>query len=254
MTKYLILSLLFSLGMVLCLNAQSILLSDMTPSATALNGLTIVCESASDNGINPTTAASGSTTYYINPFSLNKVSVYGLHTSQWISVAKVAAGTAYLNSTEYIHSDYYINMGVCLSGITLGYTRHWIFTKVDEDEDIQTGDDWGLRYDYVTGAAEAIYRQSGNEDEFAMNALWRISNDLNLGGGILLDSDREKSYRFGTSFTIGNALILLSSWQSNPSRLGFGIKLHLESSDLTYAIRTHNELSSTHAVEFGYRW
>ncbi|MBM4404057.1 MAG: hypothetical protein FJ042_06725 [Candidatus Cloacimonetes bacterium] len=242
------------LGIGVPLIAQDLILSDLTPAATALNGLTLLCESPTDNLANPVTAATGSTTHYINPFSLNKVSVYGLHTAQWIYLVKTAAGTVYLHSSDYKLTDYYVNFAFFMSDITIGYTHHFIFHEVEEDIDYESGDDFALRYDFDTGMAETIHRISKDEKEWLINALWRVFDDLDIAGGIRLEGGKVDCYRIGYNFQFEEVMSFLTSWQSDPSRFGFGVKLCWEDSDFTYAVRTHNELKLTHAVEFGYRW
>ncbi len=254
MKAHILLLSLVILNTISCLPAQHLILSEMTPSATGLNGLTLLSESASDNIGNPVTTASGTTAVYLNPFSLDKLNVYGLHTTQWVHLVKMGAGTTYLYASDYRKTDYYVNLAIDVGDLIMGYTRHFLFWRMGEEDGFETGDDFGVRYDYQTGLAEVIYRLADNEDEWLMNSLLRINPEFNLAGGILWDSNRDYCFRIGSCATIGGIMSFLASWQSKPSRLGFGVKFNLEAKDFTYAVRQHNELKLTHAVEFGYRW
>lgn len=231
-------------------------LSEESASSIALSGITALSDSPADQLLSPLIRNKGVSFNYHSPFGQKDAQVWGLHYATEYQILHTGFGSSWLNHADYNYRDYYLNANLGYEGIVLGYTQHLIHESFSSSESYHKWrGDVGVASNNGVYGAEIRWLRMGSRD-----AQWHFSSIYHFAPGCASALDYvymprgADSYRSGISLAAGELLSFAASWQSEPSRFGFGIQLDYGSMTLMYAVRTHLELNADHSLELGFRW
>jgi len=231
-------------------------ITEDTASSSALCGITMLSESVGDYVLSPIIGKSGICFSYHKPFSAAGTDVYSLASSWKLKPVMLHSGISYLDHPDYLRQNPYLGVALHTEFASLGYTQHLIYERISTDNSyyVWTADlalsFWSkeyiteIRYLHITEADAELHLGTGT---------WLGESTLVATDYVYKPHGRD-SYRAASSFCIGRLLLIQSSWQTEPSRFGFGIKLMLKSGELMYSIRTHPALNLSHCVDIGFNW
>ncbi len=236
--------------------ALNCVVTEDTASANALSGIILLSESVADFGLSPTIPGEGFTLSYGLPFSSAGCGVYSLNSGTRIGPFIASAGASYMDQKDYRWQDVHIGLAWHYRELGVGYSQHLIYEKFSNDMSYHT---WtgNLAISYRRGdyGSEIRLLHMGQEDaELHLSASSIVVEGVCGASSYVYSPNGEDSFRFATSFKIGEPFMLQVSWQNAPPRFGAGLKFGHNDWDIMYAIRSHAELSLTHALDIGYNW
>lgn len=228
---------------------------DNSASANALSGITILSTSPADYLISPLIGTTGICLSWQQPYGINNLNLYGLHSAFPIRPVILATGIAYLDHPDYRWQDEYLALSASFSGLRLGITQHLIYEKIEAESWLTWYNDFALAYQKKGWGAEIRGNNIQTED-FALTFSGSIpANETTLISPAYTFREKAKdSYCLATSFIIAKPLSLQCSWQNEPARFGLGMKVLIGNINVMYAVRTHTELGLTHIVDLGSAW
>lgn len=231
-------------------------LSEDSASAAALSGITALSDSPSDRILSPVALSSGTVFSYLLPFGDKDSVIWGCHNGVRIGFGHGGSGVTWISHPDYNWRDYYLSYALGYQELALGYTQHLVFEDFSTGEaHYSLGGDLGLIGNYSIYGAELRWLRIGKKDaQVHITAITNLSDDSSIATDYVFQVHGKDSYRVASSIGIGDFIKIQSSWQSEPARFGFGIKLALASTTIMYAVRTHPEMDLSHGVEIGFSW
>lgn len=231
-------------------------ITEDSASANALSGITLLSQSVSDLALSPTINKTGIAFSYHFPFSEADCGIYSLNTATRLKPFLISAGGAFLDQGDYRWQDFHLGLAFHYRELSLGYSEHLIHEKFSTEHSYHT---WtgnlALSYRSELYGSEIRLLHLGEEDaELHLAASSRIVEDVYGASTYVYAPHGDDSYRFATSFAIGESFLLQASWQNNPPRFGAGLKFAYRSGEIMYAIRSHTELNLSHSLDLGFNW
>jgi len=224
-------------------------------SASALSGITLLSDSPADFTLSPLIASTGICASYQKPFNLSDTSLYGLHSAFSQGVLSFASGINYLDNPAYRWQDEYLCLGLVLASIKLGATQHLIYEKIASDTWFTWDNDYALGFEGSDYGMELRCNNARSSDAaLVLSACSRVGSQTRMASSCTWRRHERSSYAVASVYQIAKPLALQTSWQDEPSRFGFGIRVSIKGIDLQYAVQTHPELSLTHSVDIGTAW
>ncbi|MDP2172217.1 MAG: hypothetical protein Q8M98_03650 [Candidatus Cloacimonadaceae bacterium] len=225
-------------------------------SANALGGITMLSHSVSDYALSPIIGRTGISFSYHRPFSIEDTTVYGIHNAVNFGSIVVSTGMNYLQHSDIRSQDNYLGFSLNLSNFALGYTQHLHYAKISTNDSYYEWDaDVALSLWKKQYATEIRYVRMGSIDpQLHLGASTEVAPGISFAGSYVYAPHGDSSYRAASSYKVANLITFQSSWQSEPPRLGFGVKFTLGYAELMYAVRTHPELNLSHGIDLGLRW
>lgn len=231
-------------------------LSEESASAIALSGIAALSDSPSDQILSPLIRDSGVSFNYHLPFGQAEAQIWGVHYATDYKILHAGFGSAWMNHPDYNYRDYYLNANLEHEGIVLGYTQHLVHESFSTDDSyLRWLADIGISSNIDDYGAEIRWLRVASRDaQWHFSALYRFAQGSASAISYVHQPHGDDSFRSCISLEASDLLHFAASWQSHPSRFGFGLRLNYESLSLVYAIRTHQELSPDHSLELRFRW
>ena len=243
----------------LCLLLTSALYAgplELTPSANALNGITLLSDNPADCYLSPNLSEAGSSSYYFRPFNAPEIKAFGFCGATALGVFKFAAGTNYLSHPDYAWHNPFLNAAFDVGLLSVGATAHMNSDSVqDEDAHLDFSYDLGACIYHGDSALELkALRLDSPDKQFCISTSGSIAEAITPAISYVYEPDHKDCLRFGLKTTLHPLLALDGSWQSEPNRFGLGIALTLDAWNLYYGLRTHPELNISHGIALAWDW
>lgn len=231
-------------------------LSEESASAIALSGITALSDSPSDQILSPLIRDDGISFNYHLPFGQADAQVWGVHYATEYKILHAGFGSAWMNHPDYNYRDYYLNANLEHEGIVLGYTQHLVHESFSTDDSyLRWLSDLGISSNIDDYGAEIRWLRVASLDaQWHFSALYRFAPESASAVSYVHQPHGDDSFRSCISLAASELLHFAASWQSHPSRFGFGLRLNYGSLALIYAIRTHQELNADHSLEIRFQW
>ncbi len=231
-------------------------LNEESASSAALCGVSALSTSPTDQILSPILRHKGISFSYHRPFGIKDAQVWGLHTATNYGVLHAGFGSAWMNHPDYKHQDYYLNANLGFDGVALGYSQHLIHESFSSSESSHKWQsDLGLAARNGSYTGEIRWLRMGSKDaQVHISSVTYISQNSSAAVDYVYMPHGKDSLRSAVSLEAGEFLTLQSSWQSEPNRFGFGLRVNTKSINLMYSIRTHLELNPDHSFELGFAW
>jgi hypothetical protein len=244
------------LAMALLISSAAAIITEDSASANALSGITLLSWSVSDFALSPTIPATGIAFSCHFPYSVPECGVYSLNTATSLNPFIVSAGISYLDQGDYRVQDLHLGMAFHYNSLSIGYAEHLLYEKVSTGNSYHTWNgNLSLSYRGDTYGTEIRLMHPGAEDaELNLSASTRVAQGVNCASTYIYSPHEEDSYRVATAIEIGEPILLMASWQSNPARFGAGLKFRYKAGEITYGIRTHTDLKLSHSLDLGFTW
>lgn len=238
-----------------CLGLGAVLV-ESTASLNALNGVTVLSDNVGDYAFSPVITTSGFSSSFCNNFSNSNANLYSLAAAERIGYFFVASGLSFQSTEGFRWQDHYLSVALAAENFALGFSPHLSFQR--------TGENSG-RYDWSWDAAfkaevdgkgteVRLLRMDSEDREVHITAYTRV-NGIFSGATTYVWGTGTKGYvRSAASMQVMPELVFQTSWQSDPSRLGAGLRITLSELILGYSIRTHSDLDLTHSLDLGFNW
>lgn len=244
------------LALALCLCSLAAVITEDSASANALSGITLLSTAVSDYQLSPLIGSTGVSFSYNRPFNIGDASVYSLNSAIRVKPLHISYGASYLDQGDYLWQDLHLGVAAGCKGVDLGLAEHLVYEKISTEDSYHSWNtDLALAWKGNAYTAEARWLHLGAADaQLHCSASSRVTADISVAADYVYAPRAEDSFRLASSCAIGEYVVLQTSWQNVPSRFGAGIVLHYGAGELSYAIRTHTELSLTHSVDLGFHW
>lgn len=230
-------------------------LSEYSASANSLSGITSLSSSVADYTLSPVLNSTGIAATWHKPFNVSASTIYGLHTAFPVQKVIVASGINYLNHPDYRWQDEYLCIAFNLPYMVLGATQHLVYEKIGKESWFSWDNDAAIKVQGSNYGLELRYLRVWTDNAaFVVSALSRLSDSASVSTAYTWRRDGDGCYAFATNYQIVPAFILLSSWQSEPARVGIGAKFDTGKVSLLYGIRSHTELDLTHSIDLEVSW
>lgn len=246
------------LSVIFLLSAMSLgaVVTENSASLNALCGITALSGSVSDYAMSPVIGVSGFSSSFCSHFGSRNGSVFGFHAAANTDILFYAAGISYTSASAYRWQDQYLSLSLGNRNFGLGYTQHYIFERVGNGN---TARDWtgdiGFKAIYNGYGSEiSLIRIDSPDQEVRLTTVAEPYPGVSVATSYIWERNDETRFATATSYDFDSLFSLQVSWQTNPSRLGFGARVDLSNFELGYSIRTHPDLNLTHAVDIGVRW
>ncbi|MBW6513666.1 MAG: hypothetical protein K0B87_02795 [Candidatus Syntrophosphaera sp.] len=231
-------------------------ITEDSASANALSGITLLSQSVSDLALSPTINKAGIAFSTHIPFREADCGVYSLNTATRLKPLLISAGGAFLDQGDYRWQDVHLGLAFHYQDLSLGYSEHLIYERFSTQHSYHT---WtgnlALSYRGEMYGSEIRLLHLGEEDaELHISASTRVVDQVQAASSYVYALHGADSFRFATSFAIGESFLLQASWQNTPPRFGAGLKFTYRSGELMYAVRSHAELSLSHSLDLGFNW
>ena len=245
--------------LLLCLFLTSALYAgplELTPSANALNGITLLSDDPGDCYLSPCLGVAGSSSYYFRPYNTPEIKVFGFCGANTIGSFTFAAGTNYISHPDYVCHNPFLNAAVDVGVLSVGATAHMISDCVqDEDAHLDFSYDLGACFSHGDSALELkALRLGSSEKQLCFTTAGSIAEAIIPSLSYVYEPEYKDCLRFGLKTTIHPLLTLDGSWQSEPNRFGLGIGLTLDAWNLYYGLRTHPELNISQGIALTWDW
>ncbi|NLW18815.1 MAG: hypothetical protein GXY81_03910 [Candidatus Cloacimonetes bacterium] len=227
-----------------------------TASSNALAGITLLSKTVADRQHTPALPFTGIAVSANVPFSDAPSTAFSLNAAQNFSYVNLGLGATHSGDYDYNSQDFRLGLALCLGDFVAGYTQHLFLERAGVDQSHQSwNSDLALAYRGDGYGYEArVMNLAKEEQELHLNVSTKIIEGVRAGAGYVYAKQGDGGYRFATSIDLAENLTLQSSWQSNPSRFGAGLKFKLKAWDLMYSIRTHSALNLSHSLDLVYVW
>jgi len=238
------------------IGALSATLVEYSPTANALNGITLLSDSVTDYSLSPVLALTGISSFYQRPFNTSEIAVLGFGVAAARNRFIFAGGTTYLHHSDYSWHNPFLNLSYNYYGISVGTSGHMVYDSVqDEDSRYDFSWDLGARYGYKDYGAEVKIIRIGSEDEqLAISMKAELSEGIGTSTSYVYETGGNDFFRAGLHTEINKYLAVFGSWQNEPNRFGFGLRFGIEPWSLMYSIRTHPQLDVSHGISLDIDW
>ncbi len=239
-----------------CLSCARADLTEESASANALSGITLLSDNVGDRYLSPIITATGIDFSYHYPFGDADCAVLGFHNAVRSGILNTAVGISLLNHPDYRWQDHYLSLNIGTPELAVGYTQHLLFERVGQDDPYyQWSGDVALGFQGDPYGTEIRYIRMGTSDaQLHLTASTRIASDIIVATDYVYSARYKDSVRCATSYDIGGVLRMSTSWQTEPPRFAFGIGIRMASGNITYALRTHPRLNTSHSFDIGFSW
>lgn len=246
---------LLALCLLLCSGLMAEVL-ELSPSANALAGISLLSDSVADTYLSPAQRVNGCSCYYIRPFGMGDIPFYGIATGFERDWLYLAAGSMYLNHPDYQWHNPYLNLCIEYACLAVGAGVHLDYSQVESAEALF---DYSLayaaRYRYRASSLELrAYKPSLPEGEYSLSLAQDVLESGSLGLALVKEKSGEICYKTAVNAQLNNYLRLYGSWQNNPARFGAGINCNYAKWSLIYSLRSHPRLSMSQAFALEYTW
>ncbi len=240
----------------LCSAASLVHAREYSASANALSGLNILSDSVADHAISPVQGQAGFSTFYHRPFNMSAISIFGLHNAVRKGPLCLAVGNSYLWHQDYTWHNPYLSLGYHSQHLQIGAGGQLIYDAVgNEDGHYKWSFDLAVAGSYEDYGVELKLLNKDQVDEcYSLSLSADLTPKISLAGGCFVMPGQENSLRIGVKAPVNQYLSLMGSWQSELSRFGAGISLNVDPWSLTYSVRSHPELCSSHSVSLELYW
>lgn len=229
---------------------------EYSPSANALNGITLLSDSVADLSLSPVLRTTGISTFYHRPFNSPEIAVMGFATAVARQHFGFAAGSSYLYHRDYAWHQPFINASFHYQGFTIGSSGHMDYDSVQSaDARYRFCYDLGAGYSYSNLAAELKCLRIGSADAqigFSLKAVHE--GGVQLAANYSYEEDESGMLRIGMRTEIHEHLCVYGSWQNDPNRFGLGLRLEVQPWSLIYSIRSHPDLDLSHGIAVDIAW
>ena len=232
-------------------------------SATNLSscGLILLTPSPAGSFSNPALATNGLETGFLRFFDLNSLPYYSLQTGHRVNRYGMHLGINHLDHKLY--KETLLSFGLnysrerfavgssfkFLNVNTSGYQRILVISSTN-------GIIW--YHGKLTGSAAIsnLISEKKSGVHLPITYLTEMSYQLEPWGTFSIGIEKEEDYEF--CFKIGSVrevfqyLRLIASYQSEPSRIGFGVNIFHNSYSISYGFLTHQYLGLTNCISIGY--
>jgi hypothetical protein len=231
-------------------------LSEETASANALSGITFLSDNVGDRHLSPIITTSGIDFSYHYPFGDGDAGVIGFHNAFRTGLFNTAVGISVLNHPDYRWQDHYLSVNIGSQELALGYTQHLLFERIGEDDSYYTWTgDVALGFQGDPYGTEIRYIRMGTSDaQLHLTASTIFAYDITVATDYVYSKRYPDSFRCATSYDIAGVLQIMTSWQDEPPRFGFGVGLRFAGGNITYAMRSHPRLNLSHSFDIGFTW
>lgn len=231
-------------------------LTEDSASAAALSGVTALSESVSDFALSPIIPRNGFSFSYHSPFGQSELGTWGFHNAIRSGYWNLAGGLTMLNGDDYRWQDQYLSVALGSREVAIGYTQHLVYDRAGDGAghyDWQSDAAFGFMGD-IYGAEVRYIRMGSPDAQLHLTASTRMAGDVTFATDYVYCPHGKDSYRAASSYNIADVLMFQTSWQSEPARFGFGIRLNIAGANLMYSARTHPTLNLSHAIDIGFSW
>ncbi|MDZ4122510.1 MAG: hypothetical protein U1C33_08815 [Candidatus Cloacimonadaceae bacterium] len=193
---------------------------------------------------------------YQNPYGQPGLNLYHISFAARDGSRNYGSSFSQLTVDDYMRQDYSISLTQSLGFISLSAQQILILEDMQSRDSYRTWQtDFSAlyqisRFSFQTGLQNAW----DSDSELHAELVYLAMPTLKLGAGYTRDEYRNPAFSIGSAYRLGEYLQVLSSWQNEPSQMGYGLEFSIARLKLLYAIRTHPQLKTTHAVQLVFGW
>lgn len=231
-------------------------ISEDSASLSALSGVTALAVNPSDRILSPVALIDGSSFSYHLPFGDADTALWGFHNGNNLWLGHTGFGVSWMAHPHYTWRDHYLSYAIGIRDFALGYTQHLIYEGFSTGEAYYNWEgDLGLIANYSDYGMEIRWlRMASRDAQWHFTAITNLSDNSNIATDYVYVPHGTCSFRTAAKVGLSEMLTLMSSWKNEPASFGFGIRMGLSASSITYAIHTHPELNLSHSLEICYLW
>jgi len=227
----------------------------------ATNNLNLVYITPSSMSMNPAIGKSGLETSATYLFNLEDLPKYNVHFVYLFNKWLLHFGNSYLAHEFYKENNAMIGVNYCYKSFTIGTNLRFVNTDVEGFNNSRTVlFDSGLMWNQgpvSTAFAIRNVTQSGFDSIiFPVVFLWesccKVTDKGRFSFGLEKEDDFDFSLKASGSYDLFPILTLLTSYQYEPDRIGFGLVFKVAKLKLIYSVRTHQYIGLTHYISINY--
>lgn len=232
------------------------ILVEPTASLNALNGITGLSDNVGDYAFSPVIATTGISSSFCNNFGHADANIYSLALAERIGYIYFAWGMSLQSADDYRWQDQFTSISLAAENFALGVSPHLTYLKTGDSSGSYTWTwDAAFRAELDGKGSEIRLLRLDSEDfQIHFSFLTRVNRYYSTMVSYVIGKNDTSSYRAASNLQITPEWQFQTSWQSNPSRLGAGIRVQFDRLALGYSIRTHSDLDLTHSLDLGLDW
>ena len=225
-------------------------------TASALNGLVMLSDNVSDYSLTPVIGNTGLSSSFTNHYRSGNGNVFGLHGAENLGPLFLAAGISFTSTEHYRWQDQYVSGSLVYYGMGIGYTQHFLFERTGDASGYHSmaGDLAFVAENGGYGTELRAVRMNSPDRQIHLTSLAEPYPGVRFATSYVWQKDGFGYFVTASTYDILDELQFQFSWQSEPSRFGAGITIHVEEINIGYGVRTHPDLNLSHSVDIGFSW
>jgi hypothetical protein len=227
----------------------------------ATSGLVLIYPSPASSAVNPALNFSGVETSATYLYGLKDLPCYNIHSGLRYNNFGFYLGNSFLDHSLSRENSSNAGFSYHYQDLSVGIGLRWLYNRVEnyhEDSSIIT--DFGSKWtngNIQTGfSIRNISQTSFLDMKLPVVYLWestfQVSPESSFAVGFEKEDSFDFSFKFAARYNLFSTLTILTSYQYEPDRLGFGLVFNVLNMKVIYSFRTHQYLDLTHYISVGY--
>lgn len=238
---------------------------NLTRSAVhnATSGLSFIFETPTASASNPALCFQGIETSATYLFGLKDLPFYNFHSAKKFKNIGFYLGDSFLDHDLNLENSLNMGFSYHLDHISSGINLRYLTNDVEGYSNnsvvlFDGGFAWQIS-NFKTGISLRNIAQSAFLDEKLPTVLlfetcFDVTPKSRLSLGVEKEDEFDFSFKLAARYDILKQMILLTSYQYEPDRIGIGAVFNVANINITYSVRTHQYLSLTHYISLGYKF
>ncbi len=227
----------------------------------ATSGLVLLYPEPSASAMNPALNNPGIITSATYLYGLKDLPCYNIHSGLRYKDFGFYLGNSFLDHSLYRENSSNAGFSYHYQDLSVGIGLRWLYNRVEnyhEDSSIIT--DFGSKW--INGNVQTAFSirnisQSSFMDMklpvvYLWESVFKVSPESSFAVGLEKEDSFDFSFKFAARYNLFSMLTILTSYQYEPDRLGFGLVFNVLNMKVIYSFRTHQYLDLTHYISVGY--
>lgn len=229
----------------------------------ATNGLNLVCLSPAAASENPAINTKGFETSATYLFGIKELPYYNLHLNWHWKNYQFHLGHSYLGHDYYKENCSSLALARKIENFTFAFAlRHLNYNVENYGNDETLIFDGAISWEndniHTAFALKNFSNATISNEPTPKYYLWELAYHVGkascIGLGLEKENDQDFSFKLAARQDIFQKLTLLSSYQFDPDRMGFGVIFQIFKIKISYSARTHQYLDLSHYISIGYEF
>ena len=227
----------------------------------ASSGLVLLYPEPSASTVNPALNNPGIITSATYLYGFKDLPCYNIHSALRYNDFGFYLGNSLLDHPFYRENSSNAGFSYHHQNLSVGIGLRWLYNRVEnyhEDSSIIT--DFGSKW--VNGKIQTgfsirnISQSSFMDMKLPVVYLWestfQVAPESSFAVGLEKEDSFDFSFKFAARYNLFSLLTILTSYQYEPDRLGFGLVFNVLNMKVIYSFRTHQYIGLTHYISVGY--